>query len=446
MQQTMLRIRELATRPASWTVASGWLLRILTAAAQFYAVRILTQSLGISGYAGFAILTGLLGWFMLADFGFGSSLQNYISQKRVEGGDTVGSIASVFVLLLISTILLSILWYAIAPWAGATLLGNITGLNPDAAKTSFFLYAAFSTGAGASAIALKIMFAEHRGYLAHLLSATTVYVGVGALALCHALKVSIDLPTAVILYGAPAWFIPTLYLAWYITRIQKSARWIGRFDFAPIIRLWPRARIFLLYTTFAALVLNVDYLVLSQTASADQIAVYAVYTRIYALGFFIFSSVLSAYWPLLAEMLHRADSSAVRPMLHNCILFGGAVMIAGALFLYLFGQAVADILSPSQHLILPVYLIPFFTAYWLVRIWTDSYAMLLHSANRTMVLCIVAPVQAILNLGLGYLGVTNFGIAGLLAGMTASFVLTTGWILPVYVKRRVLSVGGVIKQ
>src|SRR3954451_20467043 len=65
--------------------ASAWISRIVSAAMQLIVVRILIQSLGIESYAVFALLYGLAGWYLLADFGLGFSLQNLISERRQRG-------------------------------------------------------------------------------------------------------------------------------------------------------------------------------------------------------------------------------------------------------------------------------------------------------------------------------------------------------------------------
>lgn len=428
------------------TVGAGWASRIVAAFAQLAMIRVLTETLGIGGYGAFAVLTGLLGWFALADLGFGSSLQNFISQNRVEGKTSVDAIASVATVLAGAMLCLTGLWFGIAGWAGPFLLSASQDISPQTAATGFLVFAVIATGTGASAIALRICFAEHRGYLAHLVSALSVLMSL-ALLLLVLPRLSADdrFVWSLALFAGPTWILPTLLLIGYLLRHRARGHSL-HLNFADVRRIWGRARIFLLYNAMAALVLNVDYIILSQTVSTPDIAEYAIFSRVYALAFFIFGSVLSAYWPLCAEMLHRGETQFVRKMIARSILFGTAVILGATGMLWLFAEPIAQVLAPSGNLVLSLGLIPLFAGYWIVRIWCDTFAMVVHSANRTMVLLIVGPVQAAMNIAFGWYGAQQGGLAGLLVGMTASFILTVGWFLPVYMSRVVLRGAGALRQ
>jgi len=442
------RLRGLDMRTAAplITVGAGWTSRIVAALAQLAMIRVLTETLGIGGYGAFAILTGLLGWFALADLGFGASVQNFISQNRVDGKTSVDAIASVAAVLAGAMLCLTALWAGIAGWAGPFLLSASQDITGQTATAGFFVFAVVATGTGISAIALRICFAEHRGYLAHLISAVSVLMSLALLLLVlPRLPAEDRFVWSLALFTGPTWILPMLFLAAYLIRHRARGHHF-HLSFADVRRIWSRARIFLLYNAMAALVLNVDYIILSQTVSAPDVAEYAIFSRVYALAFFVFSSVLSAYWPVCAEMLHRGETQFVRKMIARSILFGTAVILGATSMLWLFAEPIAQVLAPRGTLVLSLGMIPLFAAYWIVRIWCDTFAMVVHSANRTTVLLMIGPVQAALNIAFGWYGAQQGGLAGLLVGMTASFVLTVGWFLPVYMSRVVLRGAGVLRQ
>lgn len=62
--------------------ASAWGSRLVSIFIQFYSIKILLDLLGTEGYAVFTVIGSLVGWFLLADFGLGNSLQNQISYRR----------------------------------------------------------------------------------------------------------------------------------------------------------------------------------------------------------------------------------------------------------------------------------------------------------------------------------------------------------------------------
>ena len=88
---------------------SGWFYRIVMALAQVISIPIILRCLGVDSYAIFAVITGLVAWFNLADLGFGYSIQNHISILRVEGKnvrDFLRSIIFCFLIIAIFEILI----------------------------------------------------------------------------------------------------------------------------------------------------------------------------------------------------------------------------------------------------------------------------------------------------------------------------------------------------
>src|SRR5438477_7640846 len=67
-----------------WVAISAWISRAVVAVVSLAAIRILLQSLGTDQYSVFAILSGLTGWFFLADLGTGFAAQNFISERRAK--------------------------------------------------------------------------------------------------------------------------------------------------------------------------------------------------------------------------------------------------------------------------------------------------------------------------------------------------------------------------
>jgi len=62
--------------------AVSWTCKIITASIQVISIRLLITNLGAEQYAGYAILTSLISWFSLFEFGLSPSLQNFISESR----------------------------------------------------------------------------------------------------------------------------------------------------------------------------------------------------------------------------------------------------------------------------------------------------------------------------------------------------------------------------
>ena len=66
---------------------SSWLSKIVIAGVQLAGITYLLSILGEEKYAAFSLLTGLLVWCSIVDFGIGTGLQNYISEFRAKNKD-----------------------------------------------------------------------------------------------------------------------------------------------------------------------------------------------------------------------------------------------------------------------------------------------------------------------------------------------------------------------
>jgi O-antigen/teichoic acid export membrane protein len=157
----------------------------------------------------------------------------------------------------------------------------------------------------------------------------------------------------------------------------------------------------------------------------------------FTFAFFAFNSVLQAAWPVSAEIFHRGNFESLRKTIINCIIWGVVVILGFSMVLCIAVDPITHILSPKDSLTIPLSLIGFFAVYWLIRVWCDTFAMLVQSADGAHILCLIVPVQAILNLAISTWAAQRYGLYGLLIGMTLSFLLTVAWFNPLTLLRMV---------
>jgi O-antigen/teichoic acid export membrane protein len=429
------RLGRVFADPAKATVAAGWIGRIVAAVAQFGAIRILTQMLGVDGYGAYAVVTGLLAWFMLADLGLGSSLQNHISARRVAGEAVDDAIWSTSIFLTLTTVVLAGLLALASPWIGPFLLDKFPGVPVIDAQLAFFAFGLIISGTAAANIVLKIYFAHHRGYLSHAITVAAAVLGVIFLGVIEQVDVPHKLVWAVVGFYLPGWVFPAIAISRYLARSRGgmlSRRLV--IDFAILREFWQSARWFVLFAALGALTLNLDYVILSRTVSADEIAVYSVFSKIYTLVIALFASVLSAYWPVSSELIRRQDFDALRRLVRRALAIGAGLSVCVSLGIMLFLPLIGRLLSPDVPLTLPIAFVPAFTLYCLVRIWSDTFSMVIVSAGRAWVQCLIVPIQAALSLGIGYWAALHYGAIGVVVGIVLSFLLTVVWALPLYVK------------
>lgn len=412
--------------PRVWLVASGgWMGRGLQIAAQLAAVRIITDNLGISGYSAFAVLVSLNGWLVLSDLSIATGLQNFVSEARVSGADIEDTIVTGTVLSFFATTGSIVMLLISGPALSAGLLG-FAGLTPDEALFSFWAVCLCLGASTFGSIAYRIWFAEHRGYLANLLPALATTAGTALLWLTTRQHMPYPLTMAIIGYYLPVAVVPLVALGLRIARVRGSGRF-NRQLIRPILR---RGFHFWVFGILAACVLQIDYIIISQVLGERDVALYSIVARLFALVLFVYAALLAALWPVCAEMTSRQEwDKLLRLVIRYMTIGAGIVVVSGTVF-FVARTHIVDLLGPKLNVSITYTLLALMVGYTLIRVWTDTFAMILQSMNDLKILWIVVPLQAVSSAAFQYLGATYFGINGLVAGLILCFLATTVWALP----------------
>ncbi len=426
--QALLRRRlnaEHATVLASWTV------RLLSSGLQFLTIPLLVRALGIDGYGVYAVATSLLGWFMLADLGTGSTLQNKISACRAVGAshaddvvsDALGLLAILPVLAAAvavgGVVLARVIWSpAQAAWAGDGLI-VVAGLP--------FLVSALGS------VAYKILYAQQQGWRANLWQAIGSVI---ALAATYAVFRADLAPRARLVGMVLAYAVPPAVVSMtLLLRALRAARAAGgRFHRQIFGRTVRNSAGFLGFSLLSLLTLQADYLILAVTVAPAEILKYNVIAKVAGLAIVLFGALLQAQWPACAEAAARSDWQEIRRRLAGLLRIGTVMMLAFGVLYAVLQPWIMRVISPHQPVGLGVGVVLIYTVYLLARVWTDSHSMLLQSMGRLKIFIVFVPVQAACSLTLQIVLSRAFGVAGLVTGLLASFLLTACWILPLHLR------------
>lgn len=416
----------------------GWLARGLTLGCQLLAVRILAQSLGIEGFAAYLIIASLQSWFLLADLGFGYAIQNQISRNRVSAeldDQRLGSGIVVLAGISVATILVVL---ALSVLLGPLLLRKFTSVSDAQAIMSIAVFAGLSVATGVANIAHRLLFADHRGYWAHLLMALAAVAGVIGLWIVQSTPFR-----SVIALSLLANYLPLLLLP-AVALFLKTRAMLGRWPGLAVVCaqgvgtlgiLWLKSRDFLIFAALSACVLNLDYVIVSQFLPAGDVVVYTIAAKVFGLFFVLFTSLTQAVWPQSAELVLGSDRVRLMKIIGVCICAGVMMVVGGSVTLLLFPVGISDLIAPGKGGAIPQTVVVALCFYWLVRVWCDTLSVIIMSTGDLRIMRFVVPAQAVLNAPLAILGTTMLGLEGLILGSMASFILTVAWVFPLEVKR-----------
>ncbi|MEO5364883.1 MAG: MATE family efflux transporter [Magnetococcus sp. WYHC-3] len=413
--------------------ASSWISRLTTAAISLVSIGILIQLLGVEHYAIYAVLISISGWFSLVDLGVGESLQNFISESRARGFTSAGHQGAAYLIVLLAAILMLGLLYGFGQWPASVLLQEFVVLSDQQKFNYFFLICSLATLSATGAIIYKVWFAEQRGYLSNILPAVASALGLGGVLTLNLMQASDPLFWALIAINTPLFLLPLLALLRRFGKIFSQAR----------TDLWKHSRqilnrgmSFWLFHASVLVVLHVDYVILARFVDPDQIVVYNIVSKIFLIVSVFYSAVLQAFWPVAAEALVHHDWTGIRKFLNLYFRYGVSLVILFSLAFFLFKDILVGILSPDRPIMIDDTLIALFCLMYLIRMWTDVFAVILQSMNDMKIILLWASIQGLVGLVLQLSFVPLWGIYGTVISLCLSWIMTVGWVLPRRVKER----------
>ena len=411
---------------------SGWASRVVSALVQLISVRLLLANLGIEEYAVFALLTGLQGWFLLADLGIGFSTQNHLSEARSRAESSMGILAAARLLAVMLLFLTIGMLYFTSPLLSGAFLQSFPFLSPQRRADLFFMAGALSISFGISSIVYKVWYSEHRGYLSNSLPTAAALIGLLGIWLAGSGPPQNRLELNLVAFLAPTALIPLGVLAVQLLRTARTGWHLEAINRALVLKIARRAGGFWTFAVLSALTLQVDYIVLARFLDAPAIAVYALATKIFGLVFFVYNALLLALWPVFAEQIASHRWAEVKTHLRAYLLTGMLYMVVATVALLWLMPIAIVLLAPNQGLRISATLILLLGAYQVIRVWTDTFAMVLQSMSKLEALWIFVPVQAALSVALQWTLAPELGLYGVVIGLAASFLLTVSWGLPVF--------------
>ncbi|HAU2772857.1 TPA: MATE family efflux transporter [Salmonella enterica subsp. enterica serovar Agona] len=404
---------------------SSWLSKIIIAGVQLASISYLISILGEEKYAIFSLLTGLLVWCSAVDFGIGTGLQNYISEYRAKNKSYDAYIKSALHLSFIAIIFFIALFYIFSGVISAKYLSSFHEILQDKTRMLFFTSCLVFSSIGIGAIAYKILFAELVGWKANLLNALSYMIGMLGLLYIYYRGISVDIKLSLIVLYLPVGMISLCYIVYryiklYHVKTTKS-------HYIAILR---RSSGFFLFTLLSIVVLQTDYMVISQRLTPADIVQYTVTMKIFGLVFFIYTAILQALWPICAELRVKQQWKKLNKMIGVNILLGSLYVVGCTIFIYLFKEQIFSVIAKDINYQVSILSFMLIGIYFCIRVWCDTYAMLLQSMNYLKILWILVPLQAIIGGIAQWYFSSTLGISGVLLGLIISFALTVFWGLP----------------
>lgn len=411
------------------TAASSWLSRLISAAVQIVCIRFIISSLGESGYATYALLSALVTWTALFDFGVGNAVQNAISEQRAAGKSYKNEIVSAGAFYILSLVLFSILFIPLSSFVAPIYLK--AGIDQAHKIYIFYIAVLVFLMSSFGSLIFKIWFAEQKGWCANLVISASSIIGLLCVFVIDVMGVRNKIDLVIIVFFGPLAVLSSFFL---LTRIIKEY-FIVRLSAKNIINnlhfIFKRSLKFWGFAIIGTLVLQSDYLIISQKLSDKDIVVYVIMMKIFGFILFLYTAILQALWPVCVEFRVKKSWVELQSVVKKYLFFGFILTLTASLSFYLLRYQTLKIVSKSISPDISWIVFLLFAVYIMIRIWCDTFAMLLQSMNVLLPLWVLVPIQCVVSLSLQWYLSGIYGIEGVLSGLILSFVFTVFMFLPI---------------
>jgi O-antigen/teichoic acid export membrane protein len=408
--------------------ASAWIAKIITALISIISVRTLLLYLGEKRYAIYVVVYSLVGWFSLCDLGIGSALQNFISECRAKNESYSKYLRAALQVTITLCIVFIIVLLFISVFIQKILLNKYFYINEIQTINIIGIIGVILILSVLLNIVYRVYYALHKGYISNICPAMSMIVSVFLIVLCNRyFPIRKSILTALLIFTIPQLMIAIIP---FMKIFKSETKNISNFDFSVIKELMTRAFKFSGLAIMAALTMGIDYIIMSQTSDAAGITEYNILNKFFTLFIFVHSAVLMAAYPIFSELSIKLQFSVIKNMLGKYIFFGFIIIISGTFLLYAFSNDIIGILTPNVNIKPTTISFILFAILYISRVWSDTFATFLQSANVLKIFWIYMPFQALISITVQYLLSIKYGINGILLGLIISFLLTSCWILP----------------
>ena len=419
------RARERYRRAVLTALAAGGA-RAVSMVAVLVSVPLALGYLGSERYGVVVTITALTGMLVFADFGLGNGLMNLVARASGSGDplEARRSISSAFFMLCgISVILTLVLLpvYLLVPWAAfLNVADSVSARDVPAAVAVFLVSVLLNLPLG---IVQRVQLAFQQGFVNSLWNAIANVVMLVSL-------------VAVVSVRAPlAWIVLTMVGA---PVVGNSLNWISLFlvrraDLRPRWSLmhWAEGRrllrigaLFFVLQLTVALAYESDIVVATRVLGPDAATTYSVVFRLFMILPTIVNMLLLPLWPAYTESIARGDVDWVRKTLRLSIGLALALSGLSSVVLVLMGPMVLDLWVGSG--VKASFALMLGMAVWAVLSNSfNAVAMLMNGASVIGFQVATALSMAVVSLGASILFANLFGVAGIIWGTVAAFVLCT---------------------
>jgi len=419
------------------TTASSVATRVITALVGLVTIPLALSYLGEEKYGLWAIVTSLVAWTSLCDFGIINSLVNAVSEANGKDNreDAKSYVSTAFFALVgIATVLMILL----AVCAGWVPWSRLLAVRVPIAQRTVMWTVVAALVCVLAALPLSIVRQIYAGYQKSYLG--NLFLSFGALTTLAALYVVIwtkgGLPSLVFAFAGPAVLIGGINLL-YLTR--REMPWItpqlSSVSRKALRRLSKTSTPLFLLQIGGLLVNETQMIILAHVTSLKLVSEYSI---IWRLGLTLSSVVglgTAAFVPVFREAHERGDSGWMRAGFRRMLILRMSISVVVALTLAFGGNFILRVWLHRGDFNFPASL-------WIAEgvalasgVWVTAFTDFLTIMDRIWIQVTLIMINGVATIGLTLVLAPRLGLLGAVISISFVTVCFWTWLVPLLVQR-----------
>jgi O-antigen/teichoic acid export membrane protein len=392
------------------------IIKIFSSLIGFLLVPLVLDYLDANKYGVWLILSSMIGWIGLLDFGIGNGTRNLLGHAfaHKDFSSAKKIISTSFALIISISVVLNIIFLIINPFLNWISILNIDLIIYDEIKNLIWVIFFLISIRMVTGLILAILYVDHRPVVADLI----VLVG-NVLSFIGIFILSLKTSNSLFYIGLSLTFFstvsPLIASIWFFTNdYKKIAPSFSSIDFSRIKGFLNQGIQFSILQISTLVLTMTDMIIITQLYSPNDVVPYNISYRLFGYVLVLFGVIVAPFWAAFNNEYHSGNFTWIKKStkklfyIWSIVSVGVVSMILVSDFIYTFWI--------GDKIVIPYTITIFMGIFVIIQIANTILTTFIYSTGKLTVLTIIGVSIAILNIPLCILLAKNFnlGVTGVI--------------------------------
>ena len=391
--------------------------KVLSTLIGFLMVPLILSYLDTNKYGIWLILSSIIGWFGILDFGIGNGTRNLLGKAWAIKDYSLARkiVSSSYAVTAVLVIIWNILFWTINPFIDWINILNIDSTSLNEVKKLISFMFIFISLRMLTCLILPILYVDHRPAMADFIVLLS-----NIFSFSFILYLSLITKNSLIYIGLSLTFfsliVPFFASIWFFKNDYKLITpSYSQIDFSKIKNLLSQGLNFSILQISTLVLTMTDMLIITQLYGPEEVVPYNIAFKLFSYVIVLFGIVVAPFWASYNEAFHKENFSWIKQVTNKLIKIWFFVSI-GVFIMILFSSLIYSFWI-GEKIIIPYSITICMGLYVIFQILNTIFTTFLFSTGKLKILTSAGVLVAVINIPLCIFLAKNlnFGVSGIIA-------------------------------